>query len=522
MPTMRVPTMGKRIPFEACLLVLMVGQICGRVVTPKNPGPPLRPYKEEPVNNRLTAGMDSKVAVPGKSLDMWCKLQLPAKNEMKTCEWLSPTGKAYFVQDGVLWDSALDKPAEGIVLAADDLARDLWPRQGSTSCRIRVLELDPSDHVGKWTCNVRLTDTDQFQSAVLTVKTTPELVKDVRLPKTFEPVSYDVYLTPFLVVDNFTVEGHVDIRLKVKEGSKVKGSEAEVAKADAQYDRITVHAYKITIYENTVNLKQDEQGQVKVKGHGYDQEREFYTVHLDRELVPGQEVTLSMDFQSLLSNDLSGFYRSDYVDKASGEVRYLATTQFESTDARKAFPCMDEPSLKAVFNIWLGHHPEMVALSNMPLVQTLSMADNHEYVWAQFLATPVMSTYLLAFVVSDFEGVVSKPPNGDERIRFTTWARKDLMKYTSFASEVGPAITYHFEKYFDLEFPLPKQDLIAIPDFSAGAMENWGLITFREVYLLYEEGVSSLSGKEDVANVIAHELAHQWFGNIVTMEWWTE
>ena len=131
-----------------------------------------------------------------------------------------------------------------------------------------------------------------------------------------------------------------------------------------------------------------------------------------------------------------------------------------------------------------------------------------------------MSTYLLAFVIADFdfrEGVYT-----ENNVTFRIWSRPDAISQTKYAAETGPLILKYYEDYFDVKFPLPKQDMIAIPDFAAGAMENWGLITYREELLLYEEGVSSLMNKESVASVMAHELAHQWFGNLVTMDWWTE
>lgn len=136
------------------------------------------------------------------------------------------------------------------------------------------------------------------------------------------------------------------------------------------------------------------------------------------------------------------------------------------------------------------------------------------YVWDRFEESVPMSTYLVAFVVSDFEHIT----NGS----FSVWSRSDAMSQSKYSLSIGPTILKHYEDFFQIKFPLPKIDMIALPDFSAGAMENWGLITYRESVLLYEEGVSTRISLQNIAIVVAHELAHQWFGNLVTPSWWTD
>lgn len=131
-----------------------------------------------------------------------------------------------------------------------------------------------------------------------------------------------------------------------------------------------------------------------------------------------------------------------------------------------------------------------------------------------------MSTYLVAYAVTDF-GYQASEPFGNN-VTFRIWARKSAIDQTGYAQEVGPKILNFFENYFEIDYPLPKQDMIAVPDFSAGAMENWGLITYREKYLLFDPKESPTVEKESIASVVAHELAHQWFGNLVTMKWWTD
>lgn len=143
-----------------------------------------------------------------------------------------------------------------------------------------------------------------------------------------------------------------------------------------------------------------------------------------------------------------------------------------------------------------------------------------EYVWDVYEESVPMSTYLVAFVVSKFGYEIS--PQYGNNVMFRIWARKDALDQIAYAKEMGPKMLKYFEDYFNVSYPLPKQDMIAIPDFSAGAMENWGLITYRETALLFKPGVSAIGSKQRIATVISHELAHQWFGNLVTPSWWTD
>lgn len=177
--------------------------------------------------------------------------------------------------------------------------------------------------------------------------------------------------------------------------------------------------------------------------------------------------------------------------------------------------------MKATFDISLGHHKQYIALSNMPMNRSEPMATITDWVMDHFTTTVPMSTYLVAYTVNDFEYRESMTKmDGD--VVFKIWARRDAIDQVDYARDVGPRVTRFYEEYFAEKFPLPKIDMIAIPDFSAGAMENWGLITYRETALLYHPNISTASNKHRVASVIAHELAHQWFGNLVTMKWWTD
>ena len=223
--------------------------------------------------------------------------------------------------------------------------------------------------------------------------------------------------------------------------------------------------------------------------------------------------TIIIEFEGILNDRLLGFYRSQY--KQNGKTKFIATTQFEAADARRAFPCWDEPEAKATFEISILSERKFIALSNMPVKSITKLGNKKLY---KFEKTPIMSTYLVYLGVGEFEYLVSKI--GKTQIRVVT--TKGNKSKGKFAIDLGKKLLSSYEKYFGIKYPLPKLDLIAVPDFAAGAMENWGAITFRETILLYDPNTSSTKTKQFIAEVISHEIAHQWFGNLVTMKWWND
>ncbi|KAM3257108.1 hypothetical protein ACQJBY_049440 [Aegilops geniculata] len=229
--------------------------------------------------------------------------------------------------------------------------------------------------------------------------------------------------------------------------------------------------------------------------------------------LPLGEGLLKMDFTGILNDQMRGFYRSKYQYK--GKERNMAVTQFESVYARRCFPCWDEPAFKAKFKLTLEVPSELVALSNMPVANATFAGPTKT---VRYQESPPMSTYLVAIVVGLFEYVEGMTTKGT-RVRVYTQIGKS--NQGKFALDVGVKSLNLYKDYFDTPYPLPKLDMVAIPDFAAGAMENYGLITYREVALLFDDKSSSASSKQNVAVTVAHELAHQWFGNLVTMEWWT-
>jgi tricorn protease interacting factor F2/3 len=222
---------------------------------------------------------------------------------------------------------------------------------------------------------------------------------------------------------------------------------------------------------------------------------------------------IRLRFTGIHNDKMYGFYRSRYV--VGGKEQHLLTTQFEPVDARKAFPCFDEPGMKAVFEISMVVDKGLECVSNMPILREADAGRGRKRVI--FMPTPRMSSYLVYLGVGNYESVDGSLGKVKVRV-LTVKGKRDL---AVLAMDYARKAVKYYEDYFGVDYQLPKLDLLAIPDFAAGAMENWGAITFRESDLLCDES-SSVSAKQSIADVIAHELAHQWFGDLVTMAWWDD
>ena len=324
----------------------------------------------------------------------------------------------------------------------------------------------------------------------------------VRLSKKIVPIKYDIRLRPDL--ENFTFSGIETITLNILKKTKV----------------LTLHCKEIEIDTASIVLKNEKKFATKIT---YNKKRETATFLFPKSITIGK-TKLTLVFRGILNDKMRGFYRSKY--HLGGKEHHMATTQFEATDARRAFPCFDEPAQKAIFHISLIVPKNKIAISNTLPVSVREHEAGHDIV--KFFPTPKMSTYLLAFIVGDFEYLESKTrrrqsyggqaKNGTRVRVYTTPGKKHQAK---FALDCAVKILEFYEKYFDITYPLLVLDMVAIPDLASGAMENWGAVTYRESALLVDAKHSSISNKQWVALVIAHELAHQWFGNLVTMEWWT-
>lgn len=313
-----------------------------------------------------------------------------------------------------------------------------------------------------------------------------------RLPQSVWPTRYFIHLTPNL--ETATFDGEVTVELDVR-----------TATSTISFNSIELELGAVTV--TAAN------GSVETQNAVLNEEFETATVSLAHELPVGP-ATLSLSFKGILNDKLHGFYRSTYVDQ-DGVTQTIATTQFESTDARRAFPCWDEPVFKAEYNVTLTVPQHLSAYSNSPEISNTDNGDTTKTL--VFGPTMKMSTYLVAFVVGPFEESETVDVDGVPlRIIFP----KGKGHLSPFAIEVGSFALRWFSSYFNIPYPGDKLDMIAIPDFAFGAMENLGLVTYRETALLVDPATASQIEVERVTEVICHEIAHMWFGDLVTMEWW--
>lgn len=235
---------------------------------------------------------------------------------------------------------------------------------------------------------------------------------------------------------------------------------------------------------------------------------------VNNQLSP-KEITINLIFSGQITDDMSGIYPC-YFDH-EGTKKWLIATQFESHFARQVFPCIDEPAAKATFELTLKTNPGHQVLSNMPVK---SQSETEGKLLTVFETAPKMSTYLLAFVTGEMNFKEAKTKNG---IVVKSWASiAQPQNHLDYSLNEAVNILEFFDRYFEIEYPLPKCDQVALPDFDAGAMENWGLITYRESAMLADPENRSISSEQYISTVIAHELSHQWFGNLVTMKWWDD
>ena len=316
----------------------------------------------------------------------------------------------------------------------------------------------------------------------------------VVLPETARPSKYRIKLQPDL--KNFTFDGEQSVDLLILEAT----STIVLNSIDLEISNTTLHANGTTLTSKSVTI---------------DKDAETATLEFGETIQPG-DARLEMVFTGELNDKLMGFYRSEYTSQ-DGETRYLATTQFEPTDARRAFPCWDEPAKKATFEVTLVFSDEYQAVSNTPVVEEAFPGPGLKSV--RFAETPIMSTYLLVFIVGNLTSIEERAAGGTTVGVWTTPGKEDQ---ASFALDTSVKLLSYFNEYFGIPYPLPKLDHIAIPDFAAGAMENWGAVTYRETALLVDPDNSSAGTRQRVAEVIAHEMAHMWFGDLVTMEWWDD
>ncbi len=319
-----------------------------------------------------------------------------------------------------------------------------------------------------------------------------------RLYQQFHPKNYKIKISPDTRTETFS--GKVVIS-----GYKV----------GATSNRLTFHQLGLKITNaKVVSRSKTGDKTLYIKRLNYQQKFDEIRIHFDSKIRSG-EYEIELEFIGKITKQLAGMYISQHTIKTA--TKKIVTTQFESHHAREVFPCIDEPEAKATFDLSIVHDPADAVVSNTPISKQIKLSKSETE--TSFDTTPIMSTYLLAFVIGELEYKESKTKNGTI---VRSYATADKIDYVDFSLEVAVKCIDFYNQYFDIPYPLDKCDLLALPDFSAGAMENWGCVTFREQAMLIDHERSSLANKQMVAMVVAHELAHQWFGNLVTMKWWTD
>lgn len=303
-----------------------------------------------------------------------------------------------------------------------------------------------------------------------------------RLPSGVRPEAYKLTLAPDLKAATFTGEETIDLTL------------------DAPSRTITLNAAEIKF----ISVKSG----LETATVSLDPAREQATFTFP-EALPAGKATLNISYTGILNDKLRGFYLS------KTDRRNYAVTQFEPTDARRAYPSFDEPALKATYDITLIVDKGDTAISNTEIVSDTPGPVRGKHA-IRFATTPRMSTYLVAFLVGDFKCTSGK----SDGVPIRACATPDKVALTRFAVESAEYVLHYYNNYFGIKYPMPKLDMVALPDFEAGAMENFGCITYRETDLLVDARTGSIPAKKRVAIVVAHEMAHQWFGDMVTMQWW--
>src|SRR5579871_6262287 len=309
-----------------------------------------------------------------------------------------------------------------------------------------------------------------------------------RLPEIARPENYKLSFTPNLADAKF--EGDETITLRILKPT----SEITLNSVDIDFHDVTIRSGGATQKAKVTPAK----------------EKEMVVLSVEKPLAAG-EASVHITYTGVLNNEMRGFYLGK-----DDQGRKYASTQFEATDARRAFPSFDEPDYKATFDITAIADKDLIAISNQKIISDEPGPGNKHTV--RFATTAKMSSYLAALVIGHFEYIEGAADGIPIRV-YTTPGKKET---ANFALESAEYILGYYDKYFGIKYPYGKLDLVGIPDFSAGAMENTGCITFREVILLIDEKQGSVDLKKTIASVIAHEMAHQWFGDLVTMKWWDD
>lgn len=305
------------------------------------------------------------------------------------------------------------------------------------------------------------------------------------------------------LLDTFT-PNHYNLTLDLTRAEEKEFSGTVIISGDSTGESISLHSKGLTIQSATID------NQPADVSFG-----EFDELRLSQPNLKNGNHTIHIIFSGNITDAMHGLYPCYFTH--DGVKKQLFATQFESHHAREVFPCVDEPAAKAEYDLTLITRPEITVLGNMPIK---FQKENGDSLTTTFEKTPRMSSYLLAFVIGELHKKSARTKSG---VEVNVWATPAQNENTlDFALDIATRSIDFYDEYFGVKYPLPKSDHVALPDFSSGAMENWGLITYRESCLLADPELTPESSRRFIATVIAHELSHQWFGNLVTMQWWND
>ena len=433
------------------------------------------------------------VGIVNPGADHSIRCTIPASQEINSCEFIHPKG-----------DSLLVDSSTGSVLNETSGSQTV-DYQGDFNgdsvhvCGIRILSVQNKDF-GDWVCRVnRIGGPSSILNGHANIRT-EGYVSDLRPPRDVLPHHYDLSIVPRL--PEKLINGEFNI----------------IAACSTEFvDTIYLHILELDIDEFSIKLKKSGIG-ATILEHGFDFERELYIITFLP--LPGNSIEISGSYTGNLIGNTIGLFFESFTDSNS-DVHDLAVTQLEATWARKVFPCFDEPDVKATFDIKLAHLATHTAIANMPGIQFNEPIPEYPgYYYDTFATTVTMSTYLVALAVSDMASV--QCPILSNGIPLNIWARPEAVaaNWTAWPQSYSAQELQFYENFFNIAYPLPKMDFF-VHDRS-GAMENWGLDTYGERFILFDPINGGPADLELATSVVTHELAHQWFGNLVTMEWWSE
>lgn len=305
------------------------------------------------------------------------------------------------------------------------------------------------------------------------------------------------------LLDTFT-PNHYNLALDLTHAEEKEFSGTVIISGESTSESISLHSKGLTIQSATIDNQPADVS--------FD---EFDELRLSQPNLENGNHTICINFSGTITDAMHGLYPCYFTH--DGIKKQLFATQFESHHAREVFPCVDEPAAKAEYDLTLITRPGITVLGNMPVKNE---EENDNSLTTAFEKTPQMSSYLLAFVIGELHKKTARTKSG---VEVNVWATPAQNENTlDFALDIATRSIDFYDEYFGVKYPLPKSDHVALPDFSSGAMENWGLITYRESCLLADPELTPESSRRFIATVIAHELSHQWFGNLVTMQWWND